>query len=173
MWAAGLSHRPFVRLSTNGGDENAEKLILVESDRGRSRNGSAHHWPRTRGNGEAKTEEIIVSATRIETPIDEIGSSVTVITDEEIARNQQRSLPDVLQTVPGLNVVQTGGPGGKTSVFMRGSNSNHTNVLIDGVDANDPSQDGVFDMSAAQPIIAKRSATQPNVQGSASWRAGR
>jgi vitamin B12 transporter len=94
---------------------------------------------------EAQTEEIVVSATRIETPINQIGSSVTVITDEEIARNQQRTLPDVLRTVPGLNIVQTGGPGGKTSVFMRGSNSNHTKVLIDGIDANDPSQDGVFD----------------------------
>jgi vitamin B12 transporter len=95
--------------------------------------------------GESETEEIVVSATRIETPINQVGSSVTVVTDEDIERNQQRSLPDVLQTVPGLNIVQTGGPGGKTSVFMRGSNSNHTKVLIDGVDANDPSQDGVFD----------------------------
>ena len=94
---------------------------------------------------EAETEEIVVSATRIETPISEIGSSVTVITDEEIERDQKRTLPDVLRTVPGLNIVQTGGPGGKTSVFMRGSNSNHTKVLIDGIDANDPSQDGVFD----------------------------
>ncbi len=92
-----------------------------------------------------ETEEIVVSATRIETPIDQIGSSVTVITAEDIEQRQQRSLPDVLQTVPGLNVVQTGGPGGKTSVFTRGSNSNHTKVLIDGVDANDPSQDGAFD----------------------------
>ena len=96
-------------------------------------------------NPEAETEEIVVSATRIETPINEIGSSVTVITDKEIERDQKRTLPDVLRTVPGLNIVQTGGPGGKTSVFMRGSNSNHTKVLIDGIDANDPSQDGVFD----------------------------
>jgi vitamin B12 transporter len=96
-------------------------------------------------NPEAETEEIVVSATRIETPINEIGSSVTLITDKEIERDQRRTLPDVLQTVPGLNIVQTGGPGGKTSVFMRGSNSNHTKVLIDGIDANDPSQDGVFD----------------------------
>lgn len=94
---------------------------------------------------EAETEEIVVSATRIETPINEIGSSVTVITDKEIERDQNRTLPDVLRTVPGLNIVQTGGPGGKTSVFMRGSNSNHTKVLIDGIDVNDPSQDGVFD----------------------------
>ena len=94
---------------------------------------------------EAEAQQIVVSATRIETPINQIGSSVTVIADEEIERNQRRSLPDVLQTVPGLNIVQAGGPGGKTSVFMRGSNSNHTKVLIDGIDANDPSQDGVFD----------------------------
>jgi vitamin B12 transporter len=92
-----------------------------------------------------QSQSVVVSATRIETPIDQLGSSVTVITDDEIERNQRRSLPDALQTVPGLNIVQTGGPGGKTSVFMRGSNSNHTKVLIDGVDANDPSQDGVFD----------------------------
>jgi vitamin B12 transporter len=96
-------------------------------------------------NSEAETEGIVVSATRIETPVNEIGSSVTVITDKEIERDQKRTLPDVLRTVPGLNIVQTGGPGGKTSVFMRGSNSNHTKVLIDGIDANDPSQDGVFD----------------------------
>lgn len=96
-------------------------------------------------NPEAESEGIVVSATRIMTPISEIGSSVTVITGKEIERDQKRTLPDVLRTVPGLNVVQTGGPGGKTSVFMRGSNSNHTKVLIDGIDVNDPSQDGVFD----------------------------
>ena len=94
---------------------------------------------------EAESEGVVVSATLIETPINEIGSSVTVITDKEIERDQKRTLPDVLRTMPGLNVVQTGGPGGKTSVFLRGSNSNHTKVLIDGTDVNDPSQDGVFD----------------------------
>src|SRR5437764_2923682 len=99
----------------------------------------------TDSTAEGEEGEVVVSATKIETPIDQLGSSVTVINDEEIARNQWRSLPDALQTVPGLNIVQTGGPGGKTSVFMRGSNSNHTKVLIDGIDANDPSQDGVFD----------------------------
>ena len=93
----------------------------------------------------AESQEIVVSATLIETPINEIGSTVTVVTSKEIERDQKRTLPDVLRTVPGLNIVQTGGPGGKTSVFMRGSNSNHTKVIIDGIDANDPSQDGVFD----------------------------
>ena len=101
--------------------------------------------PSALSHAEAESEGIVVSATLIETPVSEIGSSVTVITDKEIERDQKRTLPDVLRTVPGLNVVQTGGPGGKTSVFLRGSNSNHTKVLIDGIDVNDPSQDGVFD----------------------------
>ena len=101
--------------------------------------------PSAVSNSEAEAEGIVVSATLIETPVNEIGSSVTIITGKEIERDQKRTLPDVLRTVPGLNVVQTGGPGGKTSVFLRGSNSNHTKVLIDGIDVNDPSQDGVFD----------------------------
>ena len=47
-------------------------------------------------------------------------------------------MPDALSDVPGLNVVQTGGPGGTTSVFIRGANSNQTKVFIDGIDATDP-----------------------------------
>jgi vitamin B12 transporter len=89
---------------------------------------------------------VVVTATRIATPVDQVGSSVTLITADDIRRHQWRTLPDVLQGVPGLNVVQTGGPGGKTAIFMRGTNSNHTKVLIDGVEANDPSQDGAFDL---------------------------
>jgi len=91
---------------------------------------------------------MVVSATRVATPEDQLGSSVTVITSQDIERRQLRTLPDVLQDVPGLNVVQTGGPGGTTSVFMRGTNANHTKVLIDGIDVSDPSSpDGSFDFS--------------------------
>jgi vitamin B12 transporter len=82
---------------------------------------------------------IIVSATRVPTPEDEVASSVTLITAADIDAQQARTLPDVLQAVPGLNVVQTGGPGGATSVFIRGTNSNHVKVLVDGIDVSDPS----------------------------------
>lgn len=84
-------------------------------------------------------DEIVVSATGTPTPAREIASSVTVITAREIEQQQRRTLPQALATVPGLNIVQTGGPGGLTSVFMRGTNSNHVKVLIDGIEANDPS----------------------------------
>lgn len=89
---------------------------------------------------------IVVSPTTIPTPSDQVASSVTVITAEEIEQRHLRTVPDALNTVPGLNVVQTGGPGGQTSVFMRGTNSYHVKVFIDGIEAGDPSSpNGAFD----------------------------
>ena len=89
---------------------------------------------------------VVVSPTAIVTPAGQTASSVTVVTAKDIATQQYRAAPDIFATVPGLNVVQTGGPGGQTSVFMRGTNSNHTKVLIDGIDVSDPSTpNGAFD----------------------------
>ncbi len=91
---------------------------------------------------------VVVSATRVPTPEDQVGSSVTVITADDIAKKQQRTLPDVLAAVPGLNIVQAGGVGSTSSLFMRGTNSNHTKVFIDGIDMSDPSTpSGAFDFA--------------------------
>src|SRR5471032_1015819 len=93
-------------------------------------------------------EDIVVSATRIPTPVAEVASSVTVITAADIEARQERSLPDVLRSVPGLFITQTGGVGGQTSLFMRGTNSNHTMVLLDVIDIADPSTaNGAADIS--------------------------
>ncbi|ACK86397.1 TonB-dependent receptor plug domain-containing protein [Methylorubrum extorquens] len=99
------------------------------------------------GAGEAVTlSEISVSATGVPTPVAATGSSVTVLTDTLLQAQQRRTVPDALQQVPGLNVVQSGGPGSQTSVFIRGSNPNQVKVLIDGIDATDPSNgNGAFD----------------------------
>jgi vitamin B12 transporter len=82
---------------------------------------------------------IVITATRIPTPVLDVASSVTVVTADEIAARQERTFAEVLKDIPGLNVVQQGGPGAETSVFMRGTNSNHTKVLVDGIDVSDPS----------------------------------
>ncbi len=90
----------------------------------------------------------VTGATRVPTPEDQLGTGVTVITGDHIEQKQRRTLPEVLLDVPGLNVVQTGSPGGTTSVFMRGTNANHTKVLVDGIDVSDPSStDGSVDLS--------------------------
>jgi vitamin B12 transporter len=81
---------------------------------------------------------LVASPTAIPTPEQVVGSSVTVVTAAEIERDQRRTVPDVLSTLPGLHVAQSGGPGSLTSVFMRGTNSNHTKVLIDGINVGDP-----------------------------------
>ncbi len=102
-------------------------------------------------------ETIVVTATRVPTPQSQIASSITVITAADIAARQDQTLPDVLQDVPGLNVVQTGGPGGQTSVFLRGTDSNHVKVLVDGIDVSDPSSPvGAFDFGQfLTPDIAR------------------
>jgi vitamin B12 transporter len=91
-------------------------------------------------NADANADEsVVVSATRLATPASEVASSITVITAADIDARQERSLPDALETVPGLFVEQSGGLGGQTSIFMRGANSNQTKVLLDGIDIADPS----------------------------------
>lgn len=76
---------------------------------------------------------IIVTATRTARTADETLAAVTVITREEIERQQASSVQDVLRGVPGLAIANNGGPGKATSVFLRGTESDHMLVLIDGV----------------------------------------
>lgn len=89
-------------------------------------------------------EVIVVSATRDEEPRRRVGSAVTVIERAEIEARRAATVAELLRTVPGVEVSQTGPPGGNTSVFLRGGNSSHTLVLIDGVRANAPGV-GSFD----------------------------
>ena len=92
-------------------------------------------------------ERVVVTATRVATPLDQVASAITVIDAADIEARQERSLPDVLRDVPGLNLVQTGGEGGQTSLFLRGTNSNHVKILVDGIDIFDPSNpNGALDM---------------------------
>jgi vitamin B12 transporter len=96
----------------------------------------------TNREGTVALPTIVVSPTGIPTPEREVASTVTVITADQLEREQRRTLPDALQRVPGLNVVQSGGPGGQTSVFVRGTNANHVKVLVDGIDVSDPASPG-------------------------------
>jgi vitamin B12 transporter len=78
-------------------------------------------------------DPIIVTATRTARTADETLASVTVITREEIDRRRATSVHEVLRGVPGLHVANSGGLGKDTSVFLRGTNSDHVLVLVDGI----------------------------------------
>lgn len=101
--------------------------------------------------------DLVITANRIPQSIQQIGSSVTVITREEIEKGGNKSLRDVLQAQPGISVTETGGPGGAVSIFTRGTESNHTLVLIDGVRMNDPTQTGgQSDLRTIPPQLVER-----------------
>ena len=80
-----------------------------------------------------------VTASYVRTPIADTPASVTVITAAQLRRRGVTTLAQALEAVPGLNVVQSGGPGAQTSVFIDGTNSEDVLVLRDGVPVNDPS----------------------------------
>nr|VFK54268.1 MAG: vitamin B12 transporter [Candidatus Kentron sp. TUN] len=78
-------------------------------------------------------EPIMVTATRTAQTTDETLASVTVITRHDIERQQVQSVHDVLRSVPGISITNNGGSGKDTSVFLRGTNSDHVLVLVNGV----------------------------------------
>lgn len=100
---------------------------------------------------EPLTEQTIVSASRTEANRRSVGSSVTVITEQQIQSGGTRTLDQALRNVPGLNIAQSGGPGQPAGIFLRGTNSAQTKVMLDGVPLNDPtSPNRAFDPSKFQ-----------------------
>lgn len=100
----------------------------------------------TTASTETLLPDIVVTATRVPTLSEQIPAGVSLIDRETIERRGYATLADALQSVPGLSLVQAGGVGGQTSVFVRGTNSDHVLVLRDGVPVNDPSNPaGSFD----------------------------
>ncbi len=86
----------------------------------------------------ALRHDIVVTATRLETPEKKVGSSLTVITGEELARSHKAFVLEALEDVLGLSTLQNGGPGATSSISIRGANSEHTLFLLDGLELNDP-----------------------------------
>jgi len=89
-----------------------------------------------------EADQIVVTATRSEQPLSQVGASVTVIDAEKIKTRQSVAVVDLLRTVPGVTFSRNGGIGTTTSVNIRGAESDQTVALIDGVKINDPSTPG-------------------------------
>ena len=82
--------------------------------------------------------EIVVTATRIEIPAREAASSITVISREDLEMMKIGTVLEALQEVLGVCVIQNGPLGGASSVSLRGANTEHTLVMLDGIELNDP-----------------------------------
>jgi vitamin B12 transporter len=91
-------------------------------------------------------DAVQVTATRIERPLDEALASVTVLERSDIEASQAPDLIDLLGRQVGVDIARTGGPGGGSALFLRGGNSNHALILIDGIRVGSTGQ-GVFDFA--------------------------
>jgi vitamin B12 transporter len=87
-------------------------------------------------------ETVLVYGARLEQPVTEVGSSVTIITAEDIEALGVDFAIDALALAPGVTVNQNGAFGGAASVRIRGAASGQTLVIIDGVVANDSTSPG-------------------------------
>ncbi len=87
-------------------------------------------------------EEIVVTASRYEQPISNVGSSITAISSDDLIKSQNNFVQDILQSVSGVSFNQNGSFGGVSSIRIRGASSSQTTILIDGIKINDVSSVG-------------------------------
>jgi len=100
--------------------------------------------------------QIIISATRIDTPIDQMASTVNVVTSADLENTKVKTLPDALQMLPGVSVARSGGPGQQTSIFVRGAKPQQTLVMIDGVRMNGQLDLNGYDLTHLQLLDIER-----------------
>ena len=80
------------------------------------------------------------------------------IVSEQIVAIQAATVGDLMRTIPGISVMEPGGPGGLTELFVRGADANFTTVFVNGVPMNDPidARGGAFDFSSVSPVEIRR-----------------
>lgn len=96
----------------------------------------------TAATDETKLDTIIVNGSRLDQTLTEVGSSVSVITRDDLDQLGVDFALDAVATAPGVTINQNGAFGGNASVRIRGASSDQTLVLIDGVPVNDPTGTG-------------------------------
>ena len=108
-----------------------------------------------------RLDPVVVTGTQVAVPVSELPSAITVIDRQEIESRQVTDVPQVLRTVPGLSVRQSGSRGGQTSAFPRGGNPNFNLVLVDGVLVNDAGVEYDFSDLTTATSSASRSFAGP------------
>ncbi len=114
----------------------------------------AMSFSQTTASGQLK--ETVVTATRSSQPAGDVVADVTIIDREKIARSGASGIADVLARVPGIEITRNGGVGNSTSVFVRGGESRHTVVLIDGVRVDSQSTSGGVNWQALPLALIDR-----------------
>lgn len=92
---------------------------------------------------------MVITATLTPTPLSRTTANVTVISQEQITAQKAESVTELLRQIPGVHIDQPGARGSISSVYLRGGDPSFTQVLIDGIKVNDPTNNrgGSFDFS--------------------------
>ena len=105
--------------------------------------------------GHADLEPIVVTGTKTEQPLSESAVPVEIITSEQIRNSVATDVADIIEIYSGLDLARNGDFGKTTSIFIRGSESNHTVILIDGVKIN-PATIALAPLQNISPDIIER-----------------
>lgn len=103
----------------------------------------------------ARLEPLVVTATRTPTPLGAVLASAEVVGREELERLAGGEVADALRFRAGVEAARLGGPGQQTSLFLRGTDSNHVLVLVDGVRIN-PGTIGIASLQNIPPALIER-----------------
>ena len=100
-------------------------------------------------------EPVVVTATKVETPVEQLGAAVSVISGEDFKTYHYETVGDALRQIPGLEVQRSGSLGKLTTLSIRGANSNQVQILVDGIRVKSPTT-GQVDLSDLSPDLIER-----------------
>jgi vitamin B12 transporter len=102
------------------------------------------------------SDTLVVTANRFPQPVSSVLAPTSVVTRNDIDRWQSKSLDDVMRRLPGVDIARNGGFGQKSSLFIRGTNSSHVLILIDGIRLNQAGVSGSSDLSQIPISLVQR-----------------
>jgi vitamin B12 transporter len=102
-----------------------------------------------------RLDPVVVTATTVATPAEQLGASVTVVDGEEFETRHYPTVDDALRRVPGVEIQRSGSFGKTTSITIRGATANQVQVLVDGVRVKSPTL-GQVDLSDLSPDLIDR-----------------
>jgi vitamin B12 transporter len=102
-----------------------------------------------------RVDPVVVTATPVETPSEQLGASVSVVNGEDFQTYHYPTLDEALRNVPGVEIRRSGAYGKTSSVTIRGANANQVQVLVDGLRVKSPTL-GQVDLSDISPDLIER-----------------
>jgi len=105
---------------------------------------------------ETNPDSMVVTANRFQQPVNTVLAPISVVTREDIERWQTKSVAEVLTRLPGVDLAQSGGMGTNAALFIRGTESRHVLLLIDGIPLNNAGISNAPDVSQIPLSLIQR-----------------